>query len=1008
MNAYEHIKSLSPRARQHNRPMKLDTSVGEDVLLPLRATGYSRIGRDYGFTVDMVSTSAQIELKQLIAQPVTLWIRQNDKSYQPHHGYVHTVRRLGADGGLVHTQLEFASWLHFLRFRKDARIWQDKTVTEILADVFNAHPQARGKFRFNLYGRLSNPLPQRSFCMQYEDDWNFVHRLMESEGLWSYFEQAQDGKSHTLVITDYNYFCDELPLGQIKFSRTAPGTEVDEFSLWSGTRTLQSVRYTGVTGDYKVPRENRTLSRKTLRNQGDLPDQTEVYEYTGKYTWLDDKRGDHLAMLQMEERESRAKRFHGAGDIRCMDAGRYFELRNHPDHESNAQQERQFLAIEVRWFIASNLPAGNTRPFPKSLETELASVRADYLGEEPAGEKPGASTMGKSDGFFLTRVEAQRMSVPYRSPFEHRKPRMRIQTATVTGPASAEVYTDPLNRIKARFEWDRLNDGDENASCWLRVAMSDTGGGYGGVHVPRVGEEVLVDWIDGDCDRPIVTGRVYNGSKAPSWHSNGILSGYRSKEYGGSGYNQIVLDDATNQNRLQIYSSSANSQLHLGYLIAQNGNTRGTYLGIGFELKSDAYGAILAGRGLYVSTHATTATQQLSVQPASEQLINAENVLEAVSGASVAGQAESMRDGQEDLRRFTEASQHSVAGSGSNGGLTAGGGLGSANGFSKPILLMASPEGIAMSTPQSTHIGADRYVNIVSGRDANVAAGRSLIVSVVEKISLFVQKAGIKLFAARGKVDIQAQSDEMSLTAQKNLTLRSTDAQLALAAEQEVMMSSINNQVTISAKQGITLMSGGAYIRIVDGNIELHCPGNIRLKSASFRSEGPARISDSETLWPGHIPANFSAKVFVDKQIQERIGATGTTPYQFIDGRGAVVAKGVMDQMGATQRMFHTNTERLHLMLGDKGDWLKTEHLDESVCDCSIDHPPQAHADFNGLVGSPDSGNAGENGQPLQTALAPDAPLSFDAETEKFQQQLLHQLVFDDPAIKQAIADGEE
>ncbi|QLD47860.1 phage late control D family protein, partial [Paraburkholderia fungorum] len=138
-----------------------------------------------------------IELKTLIAQPVTLWIQQTDQSYAPHHGYVHTARRLGSDSAITSYQIGFVSWMHFLRFRKDARIWQDKPVDEILTDVFNMHPQAQGAFRFT----LRNPLPQRSFCVQYEDDWNFCQRLMETEGLFGYFEQASDGKSHTLIVT---------------------------------------------------------------------------------------------------------------------------------------------------------------------------------------------------------------------------------------------------------------------------------------------------------------------------------------------------------------------------------------------------------------------------------------------------------------------------------------------------------------------------------------------------------------------------------------------------------------------------------------------------------------------------------------------------------------------------------------------------------------------------------------------------------------------------------------
>lgn len=823
MGAQDLIVAIAGGLVQSGRLLKLDTPLGENILLPQRVIGYSRLGRDCGFTLDVVSTSENVELKKLIAQPVTLWLQQADESYLPQHGYVHTARRLGADGGLTSYQLEFASWLHFLQFRSDARIWQDKAADAILTDVFNAHPQARGAFRFS----IRNELPARSFCVQYESDWNFCQRLMETEGLYGYFEQAADGKSHTVVITDN---VDALPVSNpqsLDFYRSGVNSETNALVQWSGTRTLQSVALTTRTYDYKSPSSAanpKGTSVPTLGTQGNLPQQAEVYEYTGAYTYGKQSRGDTLSEIRMQEWESRAKRFEGAGAVRGLDAGRWFQLDGHPQHDADSQQDRQFVVIEARWFIENNLPVSTTQTqsFPHSLQGELAAIKSAHQGDSAALTVKGADG---SEGFLFVQIEAQRKTVPYRSPLEHHKPEMHLQTAIVVGPSSEEVYTDSLNRIKVRFHWDRMNSGDENASCWIRVAMSDSGSRYGGVHVPRVGEEVIVSWLDGDCDRPIVTGRVYNGATTPNWHSNGILSGYKSKEYGGSGYNQMVMDDATGQNRMQLYSTSANSQLHLGYLVAQNANSRGAYLGSGFDLKSDAFGAINAGQGLYVSTYAKgAASQQLDVGEAHTQLTGAQETIDALSQASGTHQAETLQDGTKALKAFASATQSTAQGSSATGGNTAGGGTGSANAFSDPVMLMASPAGIALSTQQSTHIAAQEQLNFVSGQSTHIATGKSLIASIAQKLSVFAQNAGMKLFAGKGKVEIQAQSDNVEVTAQKTVKVISATQNIEAAAKQEIL-----------------LTSGGAYIRIKDGNIEIHAPGKIDVKGTHHDFSGPAQ-----------------------------------------------------------------------------------------------------------------------------------------------------------------------
>uniref|UniRef100_UPI0016418C2E type VI secretion system Vgr family protein n=1 Tax=Burkholderia gladioli TaxID=28095 RepID=UPI0016418C2E len=730
------------------------------------------------------------------------------------------------EGSQASYQLAFASWMHFLRFRRDMRYWQDQSVDAIMTDVFNAHPQASGQFQF----ALSKPLPSRSYCRQSESDWDFVHRLMEEEGLFGFWRQGKDGKSHTLVVTDDVHSLDEISGNPVEFYRSGTGSEADAFTQWSGSRTLQSSVHTTRTFDYKAPSSianPKGTTLPTMAGQGNLPEQTEVYEYTGAYTYGRQDRGEHLSKIRLEEWESRAKRFFAAGGVRGIDAGLRFELSGHPEHDRDPAGQREFAAIKVWRYIENNLPlSDHEASFPHSLQTELAQAKAGYSGASITHDDGSA-------GFYLVEVEAQRTTVPYRSPFEHKKPKMHMETAIVVGPQGEEVYTDELNRVKVMFVWDRQNPGDAGASCWVRVAQSDTGDGYGGVHIPRVGEEVLIGYVGGDCDRPIVLHRVYNGSVKPQWHSNGILSGHRSKEYGGSGYNQMVMDDATGQNRVQLMSSSANSMLNLGYLIDQSGNTRGGYLGSGFDLRTDNYGAVRASQGLYVTTHAKQAnSQQLDVKETQQQLVNAESIVGSLSDASVQHQAESLQGAHDTMRAFTDATQSSASGALAAGGNTAGGGTGNANAFQQPVMVFGSPAAIGLSSQKSVHLAANQHVNLVSGQSTHVAAGKSLIASVAEKLSLFVQNAGMKLFAGKGKVEIQAQSDNIELIAQK-----------------AVKVLSATDTVNITAKQEILLTSGGAYIRISNGNIEIHAPGKIDVKGASHNFSGPARLDPAFPSW---------------------------------------------------------------------------------------------------------------------------------------------------------------
>ncbi|CAN7529627.1 type VI secretion system tip protein VgrG [Trinickia sp. LjRoot230] len=815
MGRLAHTLAIAAGIEQVNRALILESPLGAQVLLPQRVVGESRIGRDFELTVDVVSRERAIELKKLMAKPVTLWVRQRHDAFVPYHGFVFATRRLGSEGGFTYYQLSFSSWMRFLRHRKDARIFQDLTTANILTQVFDGHSLARGHYRFDLTDRGA----KHSYCTQYETDHNFVHRLMESEGWFTYVEQAGDGKSHTVVITDDIYRCKPLDTRSVTFYRGDRSDEVDALVEWGSERSIESVGYSTRTPDYKRPPQPKERAGASKANRGDIPDELRTYEYTGPYSFPPAQerqdRGEHAVRLRIEELDARSKRFFGVGSVLCMDAGRWFRLQNHPEHETDNDEDREFATIAVRWHLQNNLPLGNTRPFAHSLQKQMARVRAEYKDQHTVFTSRDPSG---SESFYLVEIEAQRRRVPYRSPFEHKKPIMHMQTATVVGPADEEIYTDVLNRVKVQMHWDRLGTNDQSSSCWMRVVSPNAGGGFGGVFVPRVGHEVAIDYVDGDCDRPIVTGALFNGGNTPHWHTNGLLSGFKSKEYGGSGFSQLMFDDSTCQNRAQLYSSTANSYLHIGYLIDHSGSTRGNYLGTGFDLKTDAWGTLRAARGLYVSTYARAGTsdQPLDVKEAVRHLIDSGDVIQRRSLAAADGTAQGLDEAQRAINDFALSAQSEVHGS-VNGGRTAGGGNGRANAFAQPIMLLASPAGIGLSTQHSLHAAASEHVNLVSGSSTYLSAAKSWIASVGEKLSFFVQNGGINLFAGRGKVELQAQSNNIEITADKTVKIVSTADAVDVAAQKE-----------------ITLKAGGAIIRLAGGNIYVHAPGRVEVKGAQF------------------------------------------------------------------------------------------------------------------------------------------------------------------------------
>ncbi|SPJ33559.1 type VI secretion system Vgr family protein [Kushneria phyllosphaerae] len=820
-------------------------------LLPHRLVGEERISAPFCYRLDCMAQQGDIELKSLMAQPAQLSFLQADGSTRTRHALVEEAALLGEDGGVYYYQLTLVPWLAMLKLGRDSRLFQDRSAVDILTEVFDGHAIARGGYRFD----LRREYPSRSYCVQYrESDFNFISRLCEEEGLFYYFEHAGDGVSdpdgserggdngaafdgHRLVITDDVDTCPPVSPQAIRFHRQAATETEDALNQWGGVRRAQPTRVSVGTFDYKQPALTKRTGLDTLDDQGNLP-ATEVYDYAGEYYYHGHDRGERLTENRLEAHESLAKRFHGAGGTRQLQAGHWFELIQHPLHDTGGEAERQFLLLGMTTHAENALPvSAHLKRLPGSLQSEMDAARRAHGLDEDQDDNPEALDNYRSagTGHFLVDIEAQRRSQPYRTALIHRRPVIGgPQTATVVGPEGEEIHTDHLNRVRVQFHWDRQGQRNEQSGVWLRVAQPSAGGGWGGVFVPRVGQEVLVDFLEGDADRPLITGRIYNGEQTPDWHSNGLLSGIKSKTYRGSKYNELVFDDATDQERVRLNSEHSKSQLNLGYLIHQNGNHRGAFRGTGFELRTDAYGAIRANEGLYLSSWGQLGASgdQLDLSPARDQIQSAWNLSDTLSQSAADHNAdpfetlEGLKQAGDDADdRYGNSEQLADADQNSARGASESGGRGESARMKAPWLHMASPAGITLSTPESTHLAQGRSLSVSTGEDMSIATGRSLIASISEKLSLFVYRAGIKLFAAKGKVEVQAQSDEMALTAQKDVKITSTEG-----------------RVQINAANGILLSSGGGYIRIEGGNVEIHGPGNIDVKGAQHVFDGPASM----------------------------------------------------------------------------------------------------------------------------------------------------------------------
>ena len=500
---------------QIHRPVAVGTPLGEDVLLLKAFDLTEQLSRPFRMELSLLSENHQIPFEAIVGQNVSVRVEQSDGQDRYLNGYVSRFWQEGRLGRLTRYGAEVVPWLWFLTRTADCRIFQAKTAPEVIMDVFREH----GFTDFE--DRLSSPYRQWEYCVQYrETDFDFVSRLMEQEGIYYYFTHA-NGK-HMLVLADSISSHQPYP-GYEQITYFPPSqsiTESEHVSDWRIEQRVQPGAYSQSDFDFQVPKKSlRATSRIERPHAGS---EFEIYDYPGEYEDFED--GEAYTRIRIEELQAGHEVVRGQADARGISAGYSFLLTNF----SRLDQCREYLVTS-------------------------ASVRVDLDNFESA--EAGQADFQVNYTCSFTAIDA---SQPYRPPRQTPRPAIRgPQTAIVVGPAGEEIHTDKYGRVKVQFHWDRCGKADENSSCWIRVSQPWAGKKWGGMWIPRIGQEVVVEFLEGDPDHPIITGRVYNGEAMPPYElpANATMSTLKSNSSkGGDGFNELRFEDKKGKEQIFIHA----------------------------------------------------------------------------------------------------------------------------------------------------------------------------------------------------------------------------------------------------------------------------------------------------------------------------------------------------------------------------------------------------------------------------------------------------------------------
>jgi len=500
--------------KQKHRLFAVSSPLGEDVLVFWRMHASEQLGRLFEYRLELLSEDDTLRLEDLLGKNMTVRLELPEGETRYFNGFASDFAHAGVAGRYAVYKTTLRPWFWFLTRTADCRIFQAEKVPDIVKKIFREH----GFTDFE--ERLSKDYRQWEYCVQYrETDFNFISRLFEQEGIYYYFKH-ENGK-HKLIMAD-SYGAHETIPNYAEVPYYPPDIHDhrarDHVYEWVISRQVQPGAVALNDFNFKTTRSNlRTLSN---RQRPHAQAEHEIYDYPGEYEQSGD--GDNYAGIRLEELQAQHEIAQARGNAYGLTTGALFTLSDYP----RADQNREYLITAASY--------------------ELASVEYESLRQAAPGQE------------YEIRFAAMPAREPYRAPRLTPKPVVQgPQTAIVVGKAGEEIWTDQFGRVKCQFHWDRYGRADENSSCWIRVAQLWAGKQWGAMYIPRIGQEVIVDFLEGDPDRPIVTGRVYNDVNMPPYNLPGkatVSTVKSNSSKGGGGFNEIRIEDRKGSEQIFIHA----------------------------------------------------------------------------------------------------------------------------------------------------------------------------------------------------------------------------------------------------------------------------------------------------------------------------------------------------------------------------------------------------------------------------------------------------------------------